>query len=304
MSVHQITHRSLIAISGRDTFKYLQALTTNSLASPKSQYTAFLNAQGRVLYDAFLYRTAEDGCLLEIDGRATEGLLAHLKRYKLRSKFTSRLLDKDEMSIYSIWDHDQLPDTKEGLIVEKDCRSPSFGHRMLAAANSAERIADMGLSEVNVDDYTYRRYQHGIPEGIAEIIPEKALPMESNIDYMHGIDFHKGCYLGQELTVRTHHTGVIRKRILPVRFEQESLVGMPSSWTTGEDAVSIYTGVDHEVKGRPAGRLLARMKDLGLAIVRLEKMGFEQSGRVELDGKQLHFRAYKPKHWPADAEQV
>merc|ERR1712198_771277 len=65
-------------------------------------------------------------------------------------------------------------------------------------------------------DYKELRFRLGVGECPSELQSGKALPLESNVDYLHGVSFHKGCYIGQELTARTHHTGVIRKRIMPL----------------------------------------------------------------------------------------
>jgi mRNA-decapping enzyme subunit 2 len=133
--------------------------------------------------------------------------------------------------------------------------------------------------EQSLSTYTLRRILHGIPEGQGEIIRETALPMESNMDIMNGIDFHKGCYVGQELTIRTHHTGVVRKRILPVQlyymsdpppeidvpmYSAETALVLPS-------AGSNISGVSAR-KGRSAGKWLGGIGNVGLALCRLEMM--------------------------------
>lgn len=293
--------RTLVHLAGRDTFKYLQAITTNNLATPRSQFTAFLNAQGRVLYDAFIYKTADDACLVEVDSSSLQSFIAHLKRYKLRSKFTIREVG-DELSVHSIWDTPQatLP---ESVHLEPDQRSPAFGHRLLCPSDSLSSL-NLGaeLKQESIEAYTRRRYQNGIGEGPKELLPEKALPMESNIDYMNGLDFHKGCYLGQELTVRTHHTGVIRKRLMPVQLCPENAPMDERIWTAGvDDKIDILRG---EGAKRPAGRLLARVGDLGLALCRLEKMTAGQQGLVTIGEQQYKATAMIPEHWPGNAQSV
>ena len=76
---------------------------------------------------------------------------------------------------------------------------------------------------ISFSEYKLLRYRLGVCEGSQEIPFDKVTPLEHNVEYMHGVSFHKGCYLGQELTARTHHTGVIRKRIMPLEFSQEFL---------------------------------------------------------------------------------
>merc|ERR1712215_588921 len=74
---------------------------------------------------------------------------------------------------------------------------------------------------VDMSSYVYRRCILGISEGVEDMPVGKCIPLEYNLDYLQGVSFHKGCYIGQELTARTHHTGVIRKRILPLTIHQE-----------------------------------------------------------------------------------
>ncbi|KAL9108419.1 MAG: hypothetical protein Q9187_008294, partial [Circinaria calcarea] len=123
--------------------------------------------------------------------------------------------------------------------------------------------------------------------GQGEITRESALPLESCMDYMLGIDFRKGCYVGQELTIRTHHTGVVRKRILPViLYEGEE--HLPEKLTYDPDRAKDLllpplpppqspTGTQHNIsrlgaKGRSAGKWLGGVGNVGLALCRLELM--------------------------------
>lgn len=306
-SLIHLPHRSLIHLRGRDTFKYLQALTTNNLSRPSSQFTSFLNAQGRVLYDAFIYRTGESECYLETDSLNLEGLMAHLKRYKLRSKFEMRAVEQGELKVYSLFN---LPETysmpnTETMIHQPDLRALNFGHRILSSSIDTPLEA-LQAQESTIQRYTQARYLNGIPEGPDEILPEKALPMESNIDYMHGLDFHKGCYLGQELTVRTHHTGVIRKRIVTLRLFQsadsippptlESHVQLDANeekWVPRERCDVQLPGGN---KGRAIGRILSSIGDLGLGLWRLDNLS---QGKFLKDGVEMGVMPYRPAHWPS-----
>ncbi len=96
-----------------------------------------------------------------------------------------------------------------------DPRSPGLGSRHVVAGDATPRLGLAAAPVVPETAYQIRRYLHGVAEGQDEIQREQALPLESNMDVMGGVDFHKGCYVGQELTIRTKHRGVVRKRILP-----------------------------------------------------------------------------------------
>lgn len=302
-SLTWLKHRAIVALKGRDTFKYLQGVTTNNLAEPSSQFTAFLNPQGRLLYDAFIYRTAESECLVEVDASKIDEFMAHLKRYKLRSKFDMRRLHEDELKVYSVYNLAQATSPvsiQDGTVHQIDNRSPSFGHRILSPS------VPLDIPESPLAAYTQFRYVHGIAEGHEELIQEKALPQESNIDYMHGLDFKKGCYIGQELTVRTYHTGVVRKRIVPIRIFDESdsapvdvhagLTSMtldPEKWVP-TDRCDVIPQSEPGVKARPSGRVLAAIGNVGIALHRLENM---DPGTIVRDGKLVNIMPYRPEHW-------
>lgn len=149
-------------------------------------------------------------------------------------------------------------------------------------------------AEVPLAEYDLHRMQLGVPDGPHEVIPEVALPLESSMD-IHGggelsasaqltaVDFRKGCYLGQELTVRTYHTGATRKRILPIRFlplENESVTlrdlcrGSPAAIVGPDAAEIVYVPARSASSQKPksAGRILSRhaTMNVGLGLVRVE----------------------------------
>jgi transferase CAF17, mitochondrial len=139
----------------------------------------------------------------------------------------------------------------------------------------ANSMKPEGTKEVDEEVYTLRRLLRGVPEGQDEILEGSALPQENNVDYMGGIDFRKGCYVGQELTIRTHHTGVVRKRVLPVQLysgdiQPEGLEYDPESRLLLPPLGSNISRVPK--KGRSAGKFLSGLGNIGLALCRLEIM--------------------------------
>jgi folate-binding protein YgfZ len=233
-------------LSGHDAPTFLQGLTTANIPPlstktnglPRSIYSAFLNAQGRILHDVFIYVIKPgdldiggkfgDGqtdiqILIEVDAAEQNALLKWLKRYKLRAKIQLRALDPEEIAVHSSWDESPLrsnsPDSASPSLVHySDDRAPSFGRRILASLKSSSKqdSTNLGLpstsESVDLPTYKLRRYLHGIPEGQSELLRESALVQESCLDYMGAVDFRKGCYVGQELVIRTQHIGVVRKR--------------------------------------------------------------------------------------------
>ncbi|KAL2046747.1 hypothetical protein ABVK25_011577 [Lepraria finkii] len=149
-----------------------------------------------------------------------------------------------------------------------------MGYRMVVPANNRPK----GEGEVKVEGYDLRRIMMGVVEGQSEILKETALPQESNIDYMGGIDFRKGCYVGQELTIRTHHTGVVRKRILPVQiYGSGGNTKLPVAFAYDPDSKLVLPPRGSNIsrvdkKGRSAGKWLCGVGNVGLALCRLEVM--------------------------------
>ncbi|KAK0623104.1 hypothetical protein B0T14DRAFT_404440, partial [Immersiella caudata] len=303
-----LTSRRLISVSGPDAEKYLHGVITANLltstepASPPSGlYAAFLTAQGRVLHDVFIYRDTTNlsdlpsgpspatTFLIEVDSSEADRLTRHIKRYKLRANFTVRPLPFT--TIYHAWSDSAsltLPSSlTKSTITLSDPRLPGLGHRLLVPEGASTPSLD-GIPPVSEAAYHLRRYLNGIPEGQSEIVRENALPQESNIDLLGAIDFRKGCYVGQELTIRTKHRGVVRKRILPVMLYgaghappaemvyrpevevvggEQSVERLRAEMVTGEVSIGRVGK-----KGRSAGKWLKGMGNVGLALCRLEIM--------------------------------
>lgn len=247
--------RSLLRMRGNEMFQFLQGLITNDIGHVKdasgdgdcAMFTMFLNKPGRVLYDAIIYKRRSDNqsCLIECDQAIADDLRRHLMLYRVRKKIDIDVID-DELSVWTAFiDNCKTSANKSLQMVEipkrmvdshgqeviacPDPRCNHIGARFIVpfgfqiqqfqqnfAANTVECIASN--DEYN---YTEHRYVHGIGEGSIEIQPLKMFPFEANCDYLHGISFHKGCYLGQEFTARTYHTGVIRKRIMPIVLNEK-----------------------------------------------------------------------------------
>ena len=215
----------------------------------------------------------EPGFLIEVDANEVGALARHLKRYKLRAKVSIRVIDEAELSIWAIWG------TKAPGVGSRtgglDQRAPDMGERVIL---SSDHDFDGSGTQVGSGSYDIRRMMMGVVEGQGEILKESALPQESNIDYMGGIDFRKGCYVGQELTIRTHHTGVVRKRILPVQiYPAEGDPEPPDQLTYDENTKILLPPKGANIskvdkKGRSAGKWLGGVGNIGLALCRLEIM--------------------------------
>lgn len=256
-------------------------MITNNVDAGRDQpfFAAFLDSRGRVLWDVFVWvypeLLAEEehwSCYIEVDETEVEALRKHLKRHKLRSKVAIELVPEEELGVWAAWGQAYERVNRQALTADLcDPRGDlTTLWRFLAKPNS-QFFSD----RTDIQDewqYHLQRYKQGIAEGPQEIPRESALPMEVNIDLAQGIDFKKGCYVGQELTIRTKHTGVVRKRILPVQLD---FAGGPPSSTLRPELGTDIKQLDETgalKKGRATGKLIANMGDVGLALCRLEMM--------------------------------
>ncbi|MCJ1281564.1 ccr4 associated factor [Xylographa opegraphella] len=369
-----LTNRALISLTGRDASRFLQGLTTANIpgtsvvalgltaSKPAAIYSAFLNAQGRLLHDVFIYpvtniiqpgfspfRSEDESFLIEVDVTEQDRLFRWLKRYKLRSKISLRAVNSEECGVWSFWDNAESPllanpnpnhDIGKAAVFP-DLRAPGLGYRVLlpqtleSSSNASETsdTAALGLSNHSehstLTQYTIRRYLYGIPEGQAELPRENALLQESCLDYMGAVDFRKGCYVGQELVIRTQHTGVVRKRILPVLLYDNTISlnrtgepGLPSEEDSpfleydceaarrimqqlpqplaGADIIKV------DGKGRRIAKWMGGVGNLGLALWRLENMEGEYAIKYETlkSGNtpdalacRLNAKPFVPKWW-------
>lgn len=241
----------------------------------------------------FIYKDKREGIeqkggswLVEVDANEIEKLEKHVKRYRLRKKFDIRVLPADEIGVWSIWGEEgggwkshslgsEKTSESGGEIGCEDTRAPGMGRRLLLPGS---KNPEVDMEESTQDDYTIRRYLKGVAEGQSELLREHALPQESCLDFMGAIDYDKGCYLGQELTIRTHHQGVVRKRILPVMIygaeesEPTKLEYNPEKDVGAQDIPQEINIDPFERRGRSAGKFLGGVGNIGLGLCRLEMM--------------------------------
>ncbi len=334
----KVPNRGVLEVSGRDTVKLLQGLVSNdvkTLASatephaPALVYAGFMNPQGRMLADVFIHRQTplQDGSprwLLDIDSRTLPSLLAFIKKFKLRSKV--KLTDvSNEYSVVQAWTSAaSQPNSTVTEQLSRDPRCPTIGYRGVVSHETHATLRDQ-IASVEDEEYTIHRIMQGVAEGALDVPEAASLPLENNLDYMHGVDFRKGCYVGQELTARTHHTGVVRKRIVPLQFY---LPGTPAPDTLNVDRGATFQLPAHlaEVRSKPvasasatakpargkaAGKFTSGIYNVGLACLRLEQVqrwtdasnptsedGLEMSV-LSADGETtLLVKPHIPKWWP------
>ena len=265
-----LAHRALIAVTGPDRRSFLQGLVSNDVeraAAGKAIWSAFLTPQGRFLHEFFLSEAAWPGqaetLILEAEAARRADLVKRLSMYKLRSKATVATLDG--FTVYAVWGDDAaqmigLADEAgtaksfAGGLAFVDPRLPEAGLRVWLPAGSESVLTAAGFAPGSIADWDARRIRLGLPDGSRDLVPEKAILLENGFDELGGVDWQKGCYMGQELTARTKYRGLVRKRLMPVVIDGPAPApGTPI--TLGETE---------------AGEMRSSIDGVGLALIRLE----------------------------------
>ena len=219
--------RAVIAVAGENAMEFLQGLISNDIhrAGPyRALYAALLTPQGKFLFDFFV---AEADCRLLLDceaGRAND-LIKRLSLFKLRSDVTIYLTDLTTAAAFGPGVHELFGFGSEagaavpygGGVAFVDPRLAEMGIRLLLTPGKS--VEDKNLAEVQPDAYENLRLSQGLPDGCRDMDIDKSTLLECGFEELHGVDFDKGCFMGQELTARTKYRGLVKRRLFPVRIE-------------------------------------------------------------------------------------
>jgi folate-binding protein YgfZ len=255
-----LPYRSVIAVSGADRVEFLQGLISNDTTkvSPgHAIWAALLTPQGRFLNDMFVADGGHETLLLETEHERAPALAKKLSMYTLRAK--AKVEDRAAtMEVAVVFG----PDARKALGIEHatsfaDPRLPELGVRLLTrAGEAAALLGSHGFLPAMPADYDALRLALGVPDGSRDLPPEKALLLESGFDELNGVDWKKGCYMGQELTARTKYRGLVKKRLFPVRLDGP----LPAP------------GTPVERDGQEVGEIRSGSGDRALAMLRLDGM--------------------------------
>jgi folate-binding protein YgfZ len=230
--------RAVVEVLGPDAASFLQGLLTNDVANAsggKAIYAALLTPQGKIIYD-FLIAPVEGGYLLDCAKTYAADLAARLKKYKLRAKVT--IAERADLTV--------VASTEPLANGYPDPRLPALGFR---AAQANTTVAGNALA------YHAHRIALDVPDS-SDIPPETLFPLDCNFEELHGVDFAKGCYVGQELTARMKHRATARRRILPISGATLPPPGTPLTLGASE-----------------IGDMMGSINGHGLAIIRLDRLG-------------------------------
>jgi len=215
--------RTVLRVAGEDRIKFLQGQVSQDMARVTRDgiaYGAMLTPQGKLLAD-FLIIDAGEAVLLDVSAPVAETLAQRLTMVKLRSKVT---IEPVEMPVTR-----GVGPAPEGALA--DPRDPSMGWRLYGSA----------LTQGTAIDWDALRVASMVPETGAELQPGESYILELDFERLNGVDFRKGCYVGQEIIARMHHKTELRRRLMVVTVSSPVPSGTPVLTALGKDAGTLYT---------------------------------------------------------------
>jgi hypothetical protein len=264
--------RGILAVGGADRRSFLQGLVSNDVdkvGPARARYAALLTAQGKYLHDFMMVE--EDEAIL-LDGEAAR--LADLKRrlsiYRLRAK--ASIEERPDLAVAAVIGGDALaaldlpaePGAARAFasgVAFTDPRLPALGARCILPERSAgAALAAAGLVETAFEDYDRLRLALGVADGSRDLVPDKSILLEAGFDELNGVDWSKGCYIGQELTARTKYRGLIKRRLVPVSIDGP----VPAPGTI------VYAD------GRDVGEMRSSRDRRGIALLRIDALGYHR----------------------------
>ncbi|HID35977.1 MAG TPA: folate-binding protein [Ghiorsea sp.] len=231
--------RTILSLKGDNIAGFLNGLITNSLNSELT-FAALLTPQGKIIADFFVHRIADDHLVLETAEKFGKTLALRLKMYKLRAKIDIEDISAD-YDVYALWNG-------EGHIGLTDPRHPDLGQRYLTKSGSLS-------PEHSSEDYDLHRLSLGVPDSTWDFGTEQMYPADANMDLLNGVDYKKGCFIGQEVVSRMHRKTTVRKRMRAVKLYGAAKAGD-----------SLKAG------GRTVGTLNHDRNDMGMALVKLDRL--------------------------------
>ena len=212
--------RAVLSVSGSDASGFLQGLITNDvekLGGGAAIHAALLTPQGKYLFDFLVFRRGDAFCL-DCEAEARQALAKRLAMYRLRADVAIDAAVPDTVHAVFGDDAEDAARRIEGADVFADPRHPALGARVFGQRGD-EPLVRAGIARAALADYEAIRIAQGIPDGRRDLVPEKSFLLENGFDELNGVDFEKGCYVGQEVTARMKHRNLVRKRLVPVRID-------------------------------------------------------------------------------------
>jgi len=293
MQAALLPDRGVVKVAGDDARRFLNGLATNDMdkvGPGHAIFTALLTPQGKIIVDFIAAEAGPDdggGFFLDCPRALAAALVEKLNFYKLRAKITVEDLSQ-ALGVMAVWDGAGLSDF--GLSYA-DPRLPALGARTILPPDlAAEAAADLGATLTDADAYDAHRIALGVPRGGMDFAYGDTFPHEADMDQLAGVDFEKGCYIGQEVVSRVEHRSSARSRILPI----------------GYDAFAPSSGLAVMAGEKQAGTLGSTAKGRGLALLRLDRVADALESGTPLNAGGIAIHVVKPAWakfaWPGETK--
>jgi folate-binding protein YgfZ len=277
MKAALLPDRGVVKVAGPDARKFLNGLVTADMGRvtpAKPCFAALLTPQGKIIVDFIIADSADDGFMLDCPRALAATLVERLGFYKLRAKVVVENAS-DIAGVTAIWNG-----AAPALwgVTYPDPRLPELGLRCISPPHPADAAAAFGAELVDAAAYETHRIGLGVPAGSLDFVYGDAFPHEADMDQLHGVDFQKGCFVGQEVVSRMEHRGSARTRVVPVAF--------------GGAAPAAGTAVT--AAGKPVGVMGSAAAGRGLASLRLDRVDEVLAGGAALTAGGVELRLVKP----------
>ncbi|MFT4115820.1 YgfZ/GcvT domain-containing protein [Bradyrhizobium sp.] len=251
--------RGVVKVAGEDARNFLNGLITTDVDRLKpglGRFGALLTPQGKIIVD-FLITEAPaghgGGFLIDCPRALADTFATKLKFYKLRAKVTVENLS-DDLGVLAAWDGQ--PAAQPDLAFA-DPRNEALGYRILIPEDLKQKLSDLiGAELVDATEYEAHRIALGVPRGGLDFMYSDAFPHETNMDRLAGVDFDKGCYVGQEVVSRMQHRGTARTRSVRVLLDD----------LAPEPGIGVLAG------DKPVGTMGSSARGKGIALVRIDRV--------------------------------
>ena len=278
MLISHLADRGVVSVNGADAKGFLDGLLTcdmDRVEPGHARFGALLTPQGKVLFDFIVHEAPPEkggGYRLDVLKPFAPDLAKRLGFYKLRAKVTVE--DASErFAVLAGWDGAPRPDAPD-VLMSDDPRLLALGWRALVPS-----VGAAGEGPAPADAYHARRIALGVPEGGRDFLFADAFPHEALMDQLHGIDFDKGCYVGQEVVSRMQHRGTARSRIVPLVYL---------------DGFATEPGVEVTAGERVIGKAGTGSDGRGLALLRLDRAAEALAAGETIRAGGLPVRLEKP----------
>jgi folate-binding protein YgfZ len=287
-----LSDRGVVKVSGEDARGFLNGLFTidvSKMTPGDARFGALLTPQGKIVADFFVFEATEEdggGFLIDCPRALAPALAEKLGFYKLRAKVQIDDLSAS-LGVMAVWPRKAESEYGPSFA---DPRLPELGARIILPPDTAADAAkDLGAALADADIYDAYRVSLGVPRGGMDFIYGDTFPHEANMDQLGGIDFEKGCYVGQEVVSRVEHRGTARSRIVPLAYEDNA----------PDDGLPVMAG------DKQLGMVGSAADGTALALLRLDRLGDAIAAGTPVEAGGIKLRAKKPKwaKFPFPGEQ-